>query len=53
MMVKNGVMDGVFRFGKRNEDKGCTAPAHRNDFCIDEDGMRVAIQAFCSYVMSI
>ncbi len=43
----------IFRFGTRNEALGCTALAHRNDFCIDEDGMRIAIQAFCTYVMSI
>ena len=41
----------IFRFGIRNEEKGCTAIAHRNDFCVDEEGMRSAIGAFISYVM--
>jgi len=42
----------IFRFGTRNEKLGCTALAHRNDFCIDEEGMKAAIQAFCTYVMN-
>lgn len=42
----------IFRFGTRNEKLGCTALAHRNDFCIDEEGMKAAIQAFCAYVMN-
>ena len=42
----------IFRFGTRNEELGCTALAHRNDFKIDENGMKTAIQAFCSYVMN-
>ena len=41
----------IFRFGTRNEDKGCIALAHRNDFCIDEEGMKTAIQAFYTYVL--
>lgn len=40
----------IFRFGTRNEEIGCTALAHRNDFCIDEKGMKTAIHAFCAYV---
>ena len=40
----------IFRFGTRSEEKGCTAPAHRSDFMIDEEGMKTAIEAFCSYV---
>ena len=43
----------IFRFGTRNENKGCTALVHRNDFCIDEKGMKSAIHAFCAYIMSI
>lgn len=43
----------IFRFGTRNEEKGCTALAHRNDFKIDESGMKAAIKAFCKYVMSL
>ena len=42
----------IFRFGTRNDKLGCTALAHRNDFCIDEEGMKAAIQAFCTYVMN-
>lgn len=42
----------IFRFGTRNEALGCTALAHRNDFCIDEAGMKPAIKAFCAYVFS-
>lgn len=42
----------LFRFGTRNEETGCIAPAHRNDFCIDEEGMKSAIHAFCAYIMN-
>ena len=42
----------MFRFGTRNEKLGCTALVHRNDFCLDEAGMKTAIQTFCAYVMS-
>ena len=42
----------IFRFGTRNEEKGCTALAHRCDFKIDEDGMKTAISAFCEYVFA-
>ena len=41
----------LFRFGTRNEAKGCTSLVHCNDFKIDEEGMRTAILAFVSYVM--
>ena len=41
----------IFRFGTRNEKKGCTALAHRSDFCIDEKGMKAAIYAFAEYIM--
>ena len=41
----------IFRFGTRNEAKGCTALAHRSDFVIDEDGMKYAISAFCNYIL--
>ncbi len=40
----------IFRFGTRNEEKGCTALAHRSDFMIDEDGMKTAMLAFFSYI---
>ena len=39
----------IFRFGTRNEEKGCVGLAHRNDFCLDEAGMKTAIQAFIAY----
>ena len=39
----------IFRFGTKNEALGCTAPAHRSDFCIDEAGMRSAIIAFSEF----
>ena len=42
----------TFRFGTRNEKLGCTALVHRNDFCLDEEGMKSAIQAFCAYTMA-
>lgn len=43
----------IFRFGTRNEALGCTALAHRNDFKMDENGMKEAIRAFAAYVMSV
>lgn len=42
----------IFRFGTRNEEKGCTQLAHRSDFNIDEEGMRYAISAFCTYILT-
>ncbi len=42
----------LFRFGTRNEAAGCTAVAHRSDFCIDENGMKNPIAAICEYVMN-
>lgn len=42
----------IFRFGTRNEAKGCVALAHRCDFKIDEVGMKTAISAFCEYVFA-
>lgn len=41
----------IFRFGTRNEALGCTTLAHCNDFNIDEESMKYAIEAFVSYVM--
>lgn len=40
----------LFRFGTRNESLGCTALAHKSEFCIDETGMKPAIQAFITFV---
>lgn len=42
----------LFRFGIRNEELGSTVPAHRNDFKLDEEGMKAAIKAFCEYIMN-
>ncbi|MBR5156929.1 MAG: amidohydrolase [Clostridia bacterium] len=41
----------IFRFGTKNEELGCTSPLHSNDFCIDENGMKAAIDAFVSYIL--
>lgn len=40
----------LFRFGTRNEARGCTDALHTNTFTIDEEGMKNAILAFTSYV---
>ena len=40
-----------FRYGSRNEAKGCVAAPHRPDFCLDEAGMRSAISGFINFVM--
>ena len=42
----------LFRYGTRNEAKGCTALAHCSDFKIDENGMKTALQAFVSYAVN-
>jgi len=42
----------LFRFGCRNLEKGWVKPAHCNDFYLDEDGMRDAIEVFIKYVMN-
>lgn len=39
----------IFRYGTRNESIGCTALAHRNDFRVDESGMKSAIRAFAAF----
>ncbi len=41
----------IFRFGTRNEEKGCTALAHHSDFRIDEDGMRAGVEAFVAFAL--
>jgi amidohydrolase len=43
----------IFRFGTRNEVAGCDALAHRNDFKIDENGMKYAFDAFINYIFSM
>lgn len=43
----------LFRFGTRNETLGCTTLAHCNDFKLDEQGMKPAIEAFISYVLNL
>lgn len=42
----------LFRFGCRDEEKGWVKPAHCNDFCLNEDGMKDAIEVFISYIMN-
>lgn len=42
----------LFRYGTRNEELGCVSSLHNNDFKIDEEGMKAAIEAFCAYVMN-
>lgn len=42
----------LFRYGTRNEAKGCTALVHCSDFKIDENGMKTALQAFVSYAVN-
>lgn len=42
----------LFLFGTYDEKSGCRTVAHNNDFCIDEEGMKAAIVAFCEYVMN-
>lgn len=41
----------IFRFGTRNEAKGCVGVAHQNDFVMDEDGMKYAIAAFVEFAL--
>ena len=41
----------LFRFGTRNESLGCTSLVHCNDFKLDEDGMKTAIEAFVAYAL--
>lgn len=41
-----------FRYGSRNEAKGCVAAPHRPDFCLDEDGMKAAILGFVNFIMN-
>lgn len=39
----------IARFGTGNEAGDCCAPAHRNDFKINEEGIRSGIEAFLSF----
>ncbi len=43
----------LFWFGTRNEALGCTSLAHCNDFKIDENGMKTALEAFANYIFSL
>ena len=43
----------LFRFGTQNPASKHQTVAHNSDFCIDEQGMRAAIRAFCAYIMSL
>lgn len=42
----------LFRFGTGNKKLGKLTVAHNNDFVIDEDGMKSAIIALCSYILN-
>ena len=42
----------LFRFGTRNEEKGCTTVAHNIDFLMNEDGMKFAIKTFCVCILN-
>ena len=46
------VPGAIFRFGCRNEEKGWVNPAHCNDFALDEEGMKDAIEVFTAYIMN-
>ncbi len=43
----------LFRFGTRNEAKGCVRAQHCNDFELDEDAMMSAILAFVQFALSM
>ena len=43
----------LFRFGTKNAASEHQTVVHNSDFCLDEQGMRAAIRAFCAYVMSL
>ena len=42
----------LFRYGIHNEEKGCVYAAHRPDFMVDEDTMKVAVLAFVNYALT-
>lgn len=42
----------LFNYGIRNEALGCTAGLHRNDFCMDEEGLKTAILTFAGFTMN-
>jgi amidohydrolase len=42
----------LFRYGIRNEELGCTSPAHSNTFKVDERGFRSALIAFTDFIMN-
>lgn len=42
----------LFRFGSRNEDKGCIYTPHRPDFKLDEDAFRYPILAFVNFALN-
>lgn len=47
------VKGALFRFGTRNEEKGCTEQIHNSGFKMDEKGMKTAIKVFCEYILSL
>ena len=46
------VPGALFRFGTQDREKGWNKPAHCNDFCLNEEGMKDAIEVFTSYVIN-
>jgi len=42
----------LFRFGISGPNAPGEQVAHRGDFMLDEDGMREAIRAYCTYAMN-
>ena len=40
----------LFRYGIQSEPDGQISPAHSNTFCVNESGMKYALQAFTDYV---
>lgn len=48
----NEVPGFLFRYGSRNEDKGCIYAPHRPDFKLDEDAFAYPVLAFYNFVMN-
>ena len=42
----------LFRYGSRNEEKGCIYTAHRPDFKLDEDSFKYPILSFVNFVLN-
>lgn len=42
----------LFRYGSRNEEKGCIYAPHRSDFKLDEEALRYPVLAFFNFLMN-